>query len=287
MRKYLERYGLIIGGSVLFCLGTNLFISPMGFFSCGIVGISQIIRSVLVDFIGIKVPKGIELAGIINFILNVPMFIIAYRSISRNFLIRTVVSLLTQTLCFTLIPVPEVPIIDDPLTACLIGGIISGVAIGLILRASSTAGGIDILGFYFTMKYKDFSIGKLSLIVNITVYSICAILFNVQVAIYSIIYIVCYSLAIDKVHLQNIKIMATVVTTRKDLPHAIAKEIKRGVTFWDGRGAYTDGDKTVFMTVVSKYELAAMRRVVAKMDPKAFIVCSEGAQVRGNFARHL
>lgn len=288
MNKYfLERYGLIIGGSILFALGNNLFITPMGFYSCGMVGISQILRTIFVDYIGIQVPKGFELAGIINFALNVPMFVLAYKSISKYFFIRTVVSLITQTIFFSLIPIPAVPIIDDPLTACIIGGIITGVGIGLVLRASSTAGGIDILGFYFMMKFKDFSIGKLSIIVNAVVYTICAVMFNVQVAIYSILFIVVYSMAVDKIHVQNIKIMATVVTTVPDLPKLIAHEIRRGVTFWDGTGAYTDGDKKVLMTVVSKYELAAMERVIAKVDPKAFIVCSEGTQVKGNFAKHL
>lgn len=287
MRKFFERYGLIIGGSILFALGNNLFITPMGFYSCGMVGISQILRTVVIDYLGVKVPEGFELAGIINFALNVPMFILAYKSISKFFLIRTIVSLLTQTLFFSLIPIPVVPIIEDPLTACVIGGIIAGVGIGIILRASSTAGGIDILGFYFMMKFKDFSIGKLSIIVNAVVYTICAIMFDVEVAIYSILFIAVYSMAVDKIHVQNIKIMATIVTTKPDLPKIIAHEIRRGVTFWEGTGAYTDTGKTVLMTVVSKYELAAMERVIADVDPKAFIVCTEGNQVKGNFAKHL
>ena len=104
----------------------------MGFFSSGIVGSSQVIRSVLVQYAGLKLPEGIDIAGIINFCLNIPLFILAYTSISKRVFLRTVVSLVVQTLCFTLIPIPKVPVIEDPLTSCLIGGIVTGAGIGLV-----------------------------------------------------------------------------------------------------------------------------------------------------------
>ena len=106
INKQVKRYAFIIGGSFIYALGVNLFVSPMGFFSSGIVGSSQVIRSVLVQYAGLKLPEGIDIAGIINFCLNIPLFILAYTSISKRVFLRTVVSLVVQTLCFTLIPIP-------------------------------------------------------------------------------------------------------------------------------------------------------------------------------------
>ena len=54
-----------------------------------------------------------------------------------------------------------------PLAACLIGGIITGAGIGITLKAGGSGGGIDILGVYFTKKYKNFSVGKLGIIINV------------------------------------------------------------------------------------------------------------------------
>ena len=259
----------------------------MGFFSSGIVGSSQVIRSVLVQYAGLKLPEGIDIAGIINFCLNIPLFILAYTSISKRVFLRTVVSLVVQTLCFTLIPIPKVPVIEDPLTSCLIGGIVTGAGIGLVLQASATGGGLDILGFYLTMKIKDFSIGKVSIAYNIVLYAICALVFSVQTAIYSIIYMVIYSLILDRTHLQNIKTQVTVLSSSLELPQRVTNELGRGVTIWDGISAYTHNDKIIFTTVVSKYEVNVIRQLINEMDPHAFMIINEGVHVKGNYHSHL
>ena len=287
INKQVKRYAFIIGGSFIYALGVNLFVSPMGFFSSGIVGSSQVIRSVLVQYAGLKLPEGIDIAGIINFCLNIPLFILAYTSISKRVFLRTVVSLVVQTLCFTLIPIPKVPVIEDPLTSCLIGGIVTGAGIGLVLQASATGGGLDILGFYLTMKIKDFSIGKVSIAYNIVLYAICALVFSVQTAIYSIIYMVIYSLILDRTHLQNIKTQVTVLSSSLELPQRVTNELGRGVTIWDGISAYTHNDKIIFTTVVSKYEVNVIRQLINEMDPHAFMIINEGVHVKGNYHSHL
>ena len=184
--KKIKQYGIIIIGAFLFCLGVNLFISPLGLYNGGVVGISQIIRTIIVDYF--PSVKNFEIAGIINFIINIPLLLIAYKSISKKFFIRTVVSVISQTIFFTVITIPSTAIIDDPLAACLIGGIITGAGIGITLKAGGSGGGIDILGVYFTKKYKNFSVGKLGIIINAIIYGICAILFELPTAIYSVIY---------------------------------------------------------------------------------------------------
>ena len=287
MNNYVRRYVYIIGGSFLYALGVNLFVTPMGFFSTGIVGTSQLIRSVLLQYTNIKVPGDFDIAGIINFVLNIPLFILAFTSISKRVFFRTVVSLIVQTISFTLIPIPKVPIIEDPLTSCLIGGIVTGAGSGIVLQASATAGGMDILGFYLTMKIKDFSIGKVSIAFNIVLYTICAVVFSVQTAIYSIIYMVIYSLILDKTHLQNIKTQVTVLSSSLELPQRVTNELGRGVTIWEGISAYTHNDKIIFTTVVSKYEVNVIRHLIMEMDPQAFMIINEGVHVRGNYHSHL
>lgn len=287
VNRYVKRYAYIIGGTAIYALGVNLFVTPMGYFSSGIVGTSQLIRTALSQYTNVKLPAGVDIAGILNMLFNIPLFVLAYTSISRKVFFRTLVSLAVQTLIFSFVPVPKTPVIDNALTACLIGGIITGAGIGLVLQASGTGGGLDILGFYLTMKFKDFSLGKVSIAYNAVLYFFCAILFNVETAIYSIIYMVIFSLIIDRTHLQNIKSQVTVLGTTEKLPRIVTNQLGRGVTMWDGISAYTDNHKVIFTTVVSKFEVGEIRRIIDEIDPTAFMIVNEGVHIKGKYNSHL
>ena len=283
--KKFKQYGIIIIGAFLFCLGVNLFISPLDLYNGGVVGISQIIRTIIVDYFPSL--KNFEIAGIINFIINIPLLLIAYKSISKKFFVRTVVSVVSQTIFFTVITVPSTAIIDDPLAACLIGGIITGAGIGITLKAGGSGGGIDILGVYFTQKYKNFSVGKLGIIINSIIYGICAILFELPTAIYSVIYTTFFSLIVDRIHYQNINTTAMIFTKMKNIESGIMSEMGRGVTCWKGEGAYTGEESKILVTVISKYEINQLKRIVLEKDTKAFIIFNEGLSVTGNFEKRL
>lgn len=283
--KKVKEYGIIIIGALLFCFGINTFISPLGLYNGGVVGISQIIRTIVVEYI--PVLKNFEIAGVINFIINIPLLLIAYKSISKKFFIRTVVSVISQTIFFTVITIPSTAIIDDPLAACLIGGIITGAGIGITLKAGGSGGGIDILGVYFTQKYKNFSVGKLGIIINAIIYGICAILFELPTAIYSVIYTTFFSMIVDKIHYQNINTTAMIFTKMENIECGIMKEMGRGVTCWNGQGAYTGEESKILVTVISKYEINQLKRIVLEKDPKAFIIFNEGLNVTGNFEKRL
>ncbi|MEN8078063.1 YitT family protein [Clostridioides difficile] len=283
--KRVKEYGIIIIGALLFCFGINTFISPLGLYNGGVVGVSQIIRTIVVEYI--PVLKNFEIAGVINFIINIPLLLIAYKSISKKFFIRTVVSVIAQTIFFTVIKIPTLPIIDDQLAACLIGGIITGAGIGITLKAGGSGGGIDILGVYFTQKYKNFSVGKLGIIINTIIYGICAILFELPTAIYSVIYTTFFSLIVDKIHYQNINTTAMIFTKKKNIELGIMQEMGRGVTCWNGEGAYTGEETKILVTVISKYEINQLKKIVLDKDPKAFIIFNEGMHVTGNFEKRL
>lgn len=276
---------IIIAGAFIFCFGINVFIVPVGLYNGGVVGIAQIIRTLISDSIGVS--KNVDISGIINFIFNIPLLIMAYKSISKKFFYKTVISVIFQTIFFTIIKIPEAPIIVDTLAACLIGGIVSGVGIGITLRAGGSGGGIDILGVYLAKKFTSFSVGKLAIIINIGVYSICAVLFQVPIAIYSIIYTAFYSLIVDKIHYQNINTTATIITKKDNVEEKIMSEMGRGVTCWQGSGAYTKEGTHILMTVISKYEIGQLKKIVKEKDPQAFIIFNEGLSVTGNFEKRL
>lgn len=275
---------LVVGGTFLFCLGLNLFITPMNLYTGGVVGLSQMLRTILGEY-GIHFSG--EVSGYINMLFNIPLLILAYKSISRRFFILTVLSIGLQTILFPIIPIPKTPIIDDILTSVLVGGIISGFGIGLVLRSSGSAGGTDILGVYLIHRFVHFSVGKLSIMVNIVLFSVCMLLFDVEIAIYSILNTVIFGFVVDKVHYQNISMTAMIFTKKLSIQDYIMVDLHRGVTYWKGCGAYTNQDTYVLVTAISKYEVNTLRAQVKKEDPNAFIIFSEGLSVSGNFEKHL
>lgn len=279
------QYGKVIIGGAIFAAGVNLFIVPLSLYSCGVVGIAQIIRTILVEYAGLS--SSVDIAGFISLLINAPLFIMAYRTISRTFFIKTALNVLAQTVTFTLVPIPGTPVIDDMLTSCIIGGLISGYGIGMALRASGCGGGLDILGVYLTKKGTDISVGKINLIVNAVVYAICAFLFDIPTAIYSIIYMACFSLVMDKIHYQNINMTAMIFTKNSQIQQEILKQLGRGVTYWTGAGAYTQKETHVLVTVINKYEESHVKRIVEELDPNAFVIFNEGVAVEGNFERRL
>lgn len=277
----LKEYGIIFIGSFLFCAGLNWFIVPLGLYNGGTVGISQIIRSVL------QLNTSFDIAGILNFILNIPLLFLAYFHFGRSLFLKTFFSIVTQTILFTFIPIPTQPIIQEYAVSCLMGGILAGTGVGITLKAGGSGGGLDILGLYFTQKFKDFGVGRFTLIINGIIYCACALLFELPVAIYSVLYAMVYSLAIDKTHLQNINTSVMIFTKKKDVYEVILKELNRGVTYWKGTGGYTDTDTYVIYTVVSKYEVRTLQQKLNEKDPDAFVIVTEQDQILGNYEVRL
>lgn len=287
-QKELKKVGIALIGCFLFSLGVNVFTVPIHLYSGGFVGVGQIVRTVLVEYLHLNVGN-IDIAGIIYFLLNVPLFILAYRSLGRHFFWKTLICVGGTTVFMTLIKSPAVPIIEDPLAACFIAGLVSGVGCGIMLRQGASGGGQDILGVYFLKKYAHFSVGKMTLIVNFFVYGVCLLLFDIQIVIYSVIFTMIQSVVIDKVHFQNICIEVTIFTKEKEkeIRRYIQEELGRGTSYWNAKGGYTDQPNTIIYTIISKHELGTLKRKIHEINPEAFVVTKEDVAVEGNFIKRL
>ncbi len=277
------KFLMVAAGTILFSTAINLFLTPLGLYNGGALGISQLIRTVLIEYLHVPIPAKIDISGIVYFILNVPLFLLAYRGVSRLFFLKTGMSVLLTTFIVTVIPVPDPLIIEDPLTSCIIGGLMYGAGVGLCLYAGGSGGGTDILGIYFSKRYRNFSVGKVNVLINGVIYLVCALMFNVETAIYCIIYAAISSFTVDRIHSQNI----TIFTKQDGVASAIMKEIYRGVTEWKGDGAYTHEDTNVLVTAISKYEVNLLRRVVQRIDPNAFIIYNKIMNIDGNYLKKL
>jgi len=276
----------IIVGSFLFSIAINLFIVPSNLYNGGFLGMSQVIRHILVNYFYMNFGS-FDISGILYLLINIPILYIAYSKLGRSFFIKTILSVVVNTFFLSIIRSPETPLVNDILSACIIGGIIAGFGMGITLRAGGSGGGLDVIGVYYTKKYPDFSVGRISITFNLFVYGVCALLFNIPTVIYSIIYTTFSYLICDKTHHQNIMVTIMIFTKVDGIDNLILEKLNRGVTSWQGNGAYTHEDKKILLIVASKYEANFIRKIVNKVDPNAFIIINEGVSVIGNFEKRL
>lgn len=285
MKTEVKRYILITLGSILFASSINLFLVPCGLYNGGIVGSSQLIRTLIINFNGKT--GTYDYTGIINLCLNIPLFILAYRKLSPKFVYRTIYSVIIQTIIFSAIPLMSKPLISDRVVSILIGTILSAYGSGLILVQKASSGGIDILGMVLASYVKKMSVGKLNLFYNVVLYTIYAFIFNLETAIYSVTQMFLYVMVVDKVHLQNIEVSVMIFTKNPKVKKVILDVQQRGVTYWQGMGAYTDTSTEVLVSIVSKFEVADLRAKVKSVDPQAFIIVSGQLTVDGRFEKRL
>jgi uncharacterized membrane-anchored protein YitT (DUF2179 family) len=286
-KKTLYKTGLIVLGNLSYAAGVNLMINPIHLYSGGFTGIAQLIRTFLLDFLHMPQIGGVDYMGLIYFLLNVPFFIMAYRVMGRKFCLTTLVSIAMASAFLAIIPVPATPIVDDRILASLVGGLGSGFGAGLVLRAGSSQGGQDLIGVCLAKTHPDFKVGAIGIVISVCIYTICLFLYDIQTVLYSIIFAVMTGIFIDKVHIQNIKIECMIFTKREGLANAIMTELNRGVTTWEGEGAYTGEDSHVLVTVISKYEEAHLRAIIDRIDPNAFVIITDHARVAGNFQKRF
>lgn len=283
-RQRWARVALAVLGSLIYSIGINYFVTPAGLYSGGFLGIGQIIRTLLITNLGLNFGS-LDVAGLIYFALNIPVYLIAFRSISGHFGIKSLLCTICNTAFLSLLTPPAEPILYDVLASSILGGIIAGAGIGLMLYDGGSSGGMDILGVYLMKKAPGMSVGRINMAFNITLYVICLILFSPQVAIYSIIYSVFCGLIVDRLHQQNIAVMAWVFSKRQDdaLRDYVTGTLHRSVTYWPATGAYQNSETNVMCICMSKYELEDFRHAMLEIDPDAFLVTDEGVRIHGNY----
>ena len=281
---HFERFFFCMVGGVIYAVGVNMFIVPFNLYSGGIVGIAQLIRTLLADYIHLDFGSK-DVAGIIFYAINVPILLYAFPRLEKLFFLKTIVAVTSLTLAMSFIPTTMV--VNDCLASTIVGAFISGAGIGLVLRNSGSTGGMDVIGMLISKAHGNISVGRVNLTVNLVLYAICLFLFDVQIVVYSVIFAVVHAFAIDRFHSQNINVEAKIITKVDPslIENVVFTEMGRGVTELQSVGAYTQESEHILYILISKYEVHQLRNIVRKYDKKAFIVFNEGVWVEGNYLK--
>ena len=275
-------------GELIAAAALNLFIVPLNLYTGGIMGVCQLIRTLLQTHLGVAL-GAYDIAGILYFLANIPILLFAYKALGLGLVAKTIICTVSYSLFYSIIPIPSAPIVDDYLTACLLGGILTGIGSGIVLTCGCSSGGLDVIGLCLSKRGSGFTVGKFSLTFNVFLYTACLILFSPEVAIYSVIYNFFTSMVLDRMHQQNVNVMAMIFTHADEhiLGQFIIDNLGRGVTYWNGTGAYTGQGVHVLCVSLSKYEIEELLHAVRTIDPQAFLTVQEGVRIYGNFRKKL
>ena len=285
--RWLRLVAAMLGEGVV-ALALRLFIVPLGLYSGGLMGFCQLVRTLLQEKMG-TLGLGADIAGVLYFISNIPILLLGWKTLGPRMTFKTIACTVSFSFFYSIIPSPSVPIVDDYLTSCLLGGIIVGIASGIVLTCGGSGGGLDIVGLCLSKRGSRFTVGKFSLTVNFFLYAACLVLFVPEVAIYSVIYNFFSAMVLDRMHQQNVNVQAMIFTKEdeKELGRFIIEKLGRSVTYWEGTGAYSGKGLHVLVVCLSKFEIEDLLHAVHERDDHAFVTVQERVRVFGNFVRKL
>ena len=152
------RLALAVAATLLYAIGVNWFIVPMGLYTGGLLGFCQVARTLIVEALGLS--PNVDFSGVLYLAANVPILLLAWQALGRGFLVRTAVCTVTSSLFLSLVPPPAAPLVEETLTNCVLGGILVGFSLGIVLTCGCSTGGLDILGLWLAKKGKGAYTGE-------------------------------------------------------------------------------------------------------------------------------
>lgn len=274
LRRGLLDYALLTIGALLLAINIDLFLVPNKIVSGGATGVATIAH----------VQFGLP-TGLIVLIINLPLFVLGVRFAGgtrfavRTIYATTVMSVLTDLLAPA---VAQIPPITEPLLYVLYGGLLDGIGMGLVFRGQGTTGGTDIVARLLN-KYRGVPLGQTILWVNGAILILAVIAFGLEPAMYALLLTFVAARVVDVVQGEaDISRTAIIISEQAGtIKAAIFSELERGVTLINGRGGYTERGLDVLYCVVARSELSILKRLIASIDPRAFVVIADANEVLG------
>ncbi|MBQ2303838.1 MAG: YitT family protein [Bacteroidales bacterium] len=276
------QYLLIVIGIMMYCFSWSVFLVPTHIIGGGVVGLATIIFYL----------TGIPI-GVTNFAVNGILLIIGYRILGGKFGLNTIIGMVTASLSLILFQqILEVQNMDcfkfenmELVTKAILGGVVSGIGIGICFINGGNSGGSDIIALIVT-KYRNVSPGSVILIVDAFVIASTLLVpdgLGVEGMVYCYIVLVAFTYTLDLVvegqkQTYQITIMSQL---NEQIADAIGNEVKRGVTLLNGWGWYSKKDQKVLLVIAQKKDRVEIMRLVKTIDPNAFISVAKTQGVYG------
>lgn len=288
--------GMIVG-TIIYCMSIVWLLDLGQFYAGGVTGVSQLI-SVALSKIDIHISKTIFIST-----LNIPLFIIGWRGVSRRFAILSLGSVVLQVITIGILEFfaskgfnPFISIIQNSdlsikqgglLTLSILGGLLCGVGSGISLRAGASTGGMDIISQFVSFK-KNIPFTKFSLFVDLGIIFLSGFVGSIEIASYTIIRLIITVLVLDRIHTVYKYLRVEIVTTEKEAMRlALIGRFNHGVTIIPAFGGFSNKEKWLLQAVVSSYEAEEYKNIAMQVDKKSFITYTSVKQIYGFFNRNV
>lgn len=269
-KQLLKDYALIVLGTFLAALSLPLFFLPYDIAPGGISGISTVLASVL--------PLSV---GLLSFMLNVPLFLLGWRTVGWRFAVRSFIAMSLMSLFIDLVPVRDVS--GSEMLASVFGGVLLGVGLGLVVRAGATTGGTDMAAKMIHSRIGFLPIATILFLIDGMVVAVAALAFGVRAALWALVSLFVSSRAMDTVIKGfNTAMQFMIISADADkIVRRIHTEIDRGCTRLMAEGTYSRLPVGTLLCVVSRTEAPRLKKLVAEIDPQAFVTVCDVHEVLG------
>lgn len=270
IKEALHNYFFLTIGTIIFVIGIDGFVIPAKLSSGGVNGIAIILHYLL------NLPIGVLLIA-----FNLPLFAIGWRTVDRDFIIKTIYAVILSSLLFGPLKFIHFVNKEEVILGAIFGGVIYGSGIGLVFRYGGSLGGIDIIAKYINNKFGA-SIGTLNLIINGIIVILAGVIIGRTTAMYTLIGIFVASKVLDTVQEGLPTKSIFIVSEKSDLIiSSIINETGRGVTVLKGIGAFTNEEKKVILTAVHWQDLYKIKKIIRTIDPYAFTIIGNAKEILG------
>lgn len=258
-------------GSIIVGISYNLFLLPGQIAAGGISGLSTILNKMI----------GSDPA-MIQFIFNIPIFIIGWFTLGKSFSLKTVIATFVVPLTIFLTARLVEKGTTDALLASLYGGIVLGIGLGLVYRGNGSTGGTATLA-QIVKKYTGLSSGFCQLIVDAFVVILSAFVFNFELALYALISIYVTSKVIDivQLHAGDNKLVFIITTKEQKIINLIHEHVERGVTSVNAFGGYNREGKSLLFSVMEQKEAIYFKQIISREEPDSFVIFINTSEIIG------
>ncbi|WP_304340200.1 YitT family protein [Metaclostridioides mangenotii] len=266
---------ILVVGCFLMAASLNLFFNPHSIAPGGLTGLAVVINTIS------PIPL-----WVVNLVLNIPLFVLAYKILNRKDCIKTVLGILLLTLALKLTDnLAMIDVTNDIILAIISGSILMGFGHGLIFRINGTTGGTDLIGLLLNKYIPSLSVPVLMGVVDSVVVALSGIVTGkIEIALYSTLalYIIVKMSDLMIEGFDYSKSFMIISDKYKDINQIIMEDLERGATILNGEGAYTGSDKKVILVVVAKKEVVKLKKLVKEIDPNSFIIITDIHEAVGN-----
>lgn len=268
---FITSAGLILGSLLMAC-STTFFLLPNKLSTGGFSGLSTIVYYLF------HVPVGTAM-----FILNIPLFIIAFLRVGRKFIIKSIFGTIFLSLFMNILN-QFPPVTTDKFLACIYGGIIMGIGTSIILKVSGSTGGSDLLSYVIRSFNDRFKSGDLIIAFDTIVIILSIFVFKeIEIGLYSAIAIYLMGKVIDIVFegVDFTKVMFIISDKYSEIAKIIGNDVQRGSTAIYAKGMHSNENKMMLFCVGSRNEIIRIKKITTQIDEKAFIVIFNAREVLG------